>query len=266
MAEKITSIARQAGSILMKYHLQELDIKTKEHEFDFVTQADLESDKYIRAELEREFPSDNILSEEFDFSPDNYSGRVWMVDPLDGTKDFVNNGGGFSVMIGLCVNGVPVEGVVYAPARDLLYYAKKDMGAYVESNGERRDLRVSSVDDLKSSSVVTRFIQGEKRDLDRIVDSLDAKKEIPESSVGIKLGLIAEGKADLHVNTNYRCSKWDTCAPQVILEEAGGKITSFSGEPLDYKQESLKWENSFVASNSLLHENVVRHINSFLNK
>ncbi|MCK4996922.1 3'(2'),5'-bisphosphate nucleotidase CysQ [Candidatus Pacearchaeota archaeon] len=258
--KQIIDIAKSAGEIAMKYHGKELDIETKSHEHDFLTQVDIESDKYIREEIGKLFPEDEILSEESKDIPSDYSGRVWMIDPLDGTKDFVYKGRGFSVMIGLCVNGEPMLGVVYAPARETLYYAEEGTGAYVEKNKEKIDLKVSEISELKSSKIVTRIIHREKRDLDKLVDSIGVKSEMPESSVGIKLGLIAEGKADLHINTNYRCSKWDTCAPQIILEEAGGIVSDFSGNPLNYKQKSPKWENSFVASNHNLHKKIITHI------
>jgi len=260
MLENIVRIARDAGLILMKYYGKELNVQTKSHEYDFLTQADLESNEYIMKELRKMFPEDKILSEESEEVPSDYSGRVWMVDPLDGTKDFVHNGTGFSVMIGLCVDGEPILGVIYAPARNLLYYGEKGEGSYVEQRGKKSRLVVSEVSDVSSSVIVTRIVQGEKRDLDELVSSMGAEREISESSVGIKLGLIAEGKADSSINTNYRCSKWDTCAPQIILEEAGGIVTAFDGLLLDYKQDSLKWENSFVASNSILHKDIINHI------
>lgn len=265
MLDKIINIAKTAGSIIMKYHCQELEIKTKSHEHDFVTQADIEADKYIREELNKLFPKDKILSEEFDWKPKDYSGNVWMVDPLDGSKDFVHQGGGFSVMIGLCVDGIPYLGVVYAPARDLLYYAQKNNGAYLIKGNKKEKLKVSQINQIENSTMVTRIIHGEPRDLDRIVYSLKFKKEIKESSVGIKLGLITESKADLHINTNFRCSKWDTCAPQIILEEAGGHLTDLEGKSLNYKQKSIKWEKSFVASNNILHPEVIKKIQSFEN-
>lgn len=259
MLDKIIEIAKNAGTILMKYHCKELDVQIKSDEYDFLTQADLESNDYIMKELRTAFPEDKILSEESEDIPEDYSGRVWMVDPLDGTKDFVHKGTGFSVMIGLCVDGKPVLGVVYAPAKDLLYYGEKEKGSYVEHNGKKSRLNVSDVTDVAQSTTVTRIAQGEKRELDDMVSSLGAR-EIPESSIGIKMGLVAEGKADSLINTNYRCSKWDTCAPQIILEEAGGVVTSFGGLALDYMQDSLNWEDLFVASNSLLHEDILEHV------
>jgi len=116
---------------------------------------------------------------------------------------------------------------------------------------------VSLKDNINNSVLVTRFVNGEKRAEDAIEDLYSVKEKIPEGSVGTKIGLIASGKADFHIHTNSRASKWDTCAPQIILEEAGGKITDFYGNKLDYLIAENNWKNSFVASNSILHEKIL---------
>ena len=187
-----------------------------------------------------------------------------MIDPLDGTKDFKNNGEGFSVMIGLYDKGKPILGVVYAPAKDLLYYAEKNKGAYmIEKNGPTQKLQVRNMDNLTDSRMVTRFIQGESRPGDQLIDHFDVEEKIPESSIGIKLGLIARGNAEIHINTNFRAHKWDVCAPQIILEEAGGKLTDLDGREINYESETNKLLNSFVATNKLLHNKVVEKIQDF---
>jgi 3'(2'), 5'-bisphosphate nucleotidase len=260
MLSKIISIAKESGNILMEHYSQGVEVQTKTDAFDFLTVADLKSDEFIRGRLAEEFPDDKILSEENKDVPLDYSGRVWMVDPLDGTKDFVNRGTGFSVMIGLCENGVPVLGVVYAPAKEMLLYAEKGKGAYYEKRGRKKRLQVSDTPTLEESGMVTRIAYGEPRPLDEMLAKLNVACEIPEVSVGLKLGLIAQGTAEFNINTNFRAGKWDTCAPQIILEEAGGKITDFDGKPLDYKKSSPKWERSYVASNSRLHEKIIDFI------
>lgn len=184
-----------------------------------------------------------------------------MIDPLDGTKDFKNGGEGFSVMIGLYDGMQPILGAVYAPAKKLLYYAKKGDGAYmIEKNKPTKKIHVRNINTLDKSNMVTRFVQGEQRTEDKLYNLFKVKKRIPESSIGIKLGLIARGGADISINTNFRANKWDTCAPQIILEEAGGRITDFNGNKLNYKQKSNRWLNSFVATNKSLHNQVIKEI------
>ena len=260
---EVIEIAEKAGEIVMRYHEQGFNVETKQDEFDFVTQADIEADTYIRQQLQKLFPQDFILSEESDITPESFSKNVWMVDPLDGTKDFVNKGTGFSIMIGLCKNGVPMLGVVYAPAKKKMYYAEKGKGSYLKSDGKVTSLSVSSISNIKESRVVTRHAHGEIRDSDKMIFGINAKEYIPESSVGVKLGLISEGNAEIQIHTNTRGNKWDTCAPQVILEEAGGKLTNHKGESLDYMQESCVWGDSFVGTNGYLHDDVIKYIQSF---
>lgn len=260
----IVDIAKEAGKILLKYHKKKYKIKNKD-KYDFLTTADKESNEYIVKRLRKEFPKDFVLAEESKKNKINYSKRVWMVDPLDGTKNFINNGDGFSVMIGLCINGAPELGVVYAPIKKILYYAKKRKGAYGETRGKKFKLKVGNISNLKDTRLVVRDTSGEsnpeERPLDKVLDELVVRERIPSVSIGLKFGLIAEDKADVNVMTNLRGSKWDTCAPQVILEEAGGLVTDLSGNPLDYKQKSLRWENFFIgSSNQILHDKIIKAI------
>jgi len=265
MKEKIINIAVEAGNIVMKLRKIGFQTQTKSDAFDFVTSADIESEKYILKRLSEEFPNDSILSEEKGII-NNTSSRVWMVDPLDGTKNFKNRGIGFSIMIGLCQDGKPILGVVYAPAKDLLYFSQKGHGSYLRIKGKDHKLCVSTKKFMKEAIMVTRISSGERRAEDELEESFDVKEKIPESSVGIKLGLIASGKADFHVNTNFRANKWDTCAPQIILEEAGGKITDLKDHSLNYNQSETKWLNSFVASNKILHKPILKKIEEFYSR
>jgi len=272
MIKKIINIAKEASKIIMKYYSKDLRVSTKGKDpYNFVTKADIKSDNYIRQRLQEEFPGDYMLSEENKNIPPEYSGRVWIIDPLDGTKDFVNKGSGFSVMIGLCDNGKPILGVVYAPAKDLLYYAEKGKGAYMEKDGVLSQIHVNDITRLNQARMITRIAHGEARPLDKMINNFKVKEIIPESSIGLKLGMIASGDAEFHISSHFlilnKTSKWDTCAPQIILEEAGGIITDFKGNGLDYKQKSLLWENSFVASNSLaMHKEIIKGIKDYMKK
>jgi 3'(2'), 5'-bisphosphate nucleotidase len=257
--EEIIKIAKDAGKITLKYFRKGIKVKFKRDRFDPVTRADKESDAYIRLELKKLYPKDRILSEENLDVPSSYSGRVWIIDPLDGTKSFIEGKKDFSVMIGLCIDAVPVLGVVYAPAKDLLYYGEKGKGAFMIKNGIKKRIKVSKIGKIADSTLITRNISKERRELDSIVDNIKVKKRKKIGSIGLKLGLISNGEADLYIMTNPRSSKWDTCAPQAILEEAGGKMTHFSGDKLDYAQNSLQWDN-FIATNGKLHGGLVKTI------
>ena len=188
MIKKIINIAKEASKIIMKYYSKDLRVSTKGKDpYNFVTKADIKSDNYIRQRLQEEFPGDYMLSEENKNIPPEYSGRVWIIDPLDGTKDFVNKGSGFSVMIGLCDNGKPILGVVYAPAKDLLYYAEKGKGAYMEKDGVLSQIHVNDITRLNQARMITRIAHGEARPLDKMINNFKVKEIIPESSIGLKL-------------------------------------------------------------------------------
>lgn len=261
--EKIISIAIEAGKIVMTLRKEGFETRTKNDYFDFVTTADLKSEEYILKRLSEEFPNDSILSEEKGRLGKNPS-RIWMVDPLDGTKDFKNGGAGFSIMIGLCQNGHPVLGVVFAPAKNLLYFSQKGHGSFLRIDGRDYKLHVSSKKYLNDSIMVTSIPHGEKRSENKLEEFFVVKQKIPEGSLGIKLGLIASRKADFQMGSDFRTSKWDTCAPQIILEEAGGKITNTSGHPLDYNQPENNWEEAVVASNKVLHTSIIKKIKEFV--
>lgn len=261
--EKAIGIAEEAGEIVMEIRKKGFRVDTKKDSYDFVTSADIDSEKFIVSRLREEFPEYSILSEEKGNVEGEKKEGIWMVDPLDGTKDFKNKGSGFSVMIGLCLAGKPELGVVYAPAKKLLYYAQRGKGAYLRKDGKESALHVGSICFLENSRMVTRIAGGEKREDDKLADFLTTAEKIPESSVGIKLGLIAENRADFHISSNSRTSKWDTCAPQIILEEAGGKMTDIRGNPLDYLQADDLWGTPFVASNKVLHHKILAKIKEF---
>ncbi len=263
MLKTVTNIAREAGKILLKYHRKDLEIRFKRDEHDPVTQADIEADRFIRKRLQEEFPSLLILSEETTEIPLNYSSNVWMVDPLDGTNEFIQKKDGFSVNIGLCKNGIPALGVVYCPLRDELYYAEAGKGAYLQKKGQLQKLKVSKVNSIsKSMAVLIQSDAGDKS-LDQIVD-LKVRENASGDSAAMKIMGIAGGKIDFYVDTAYKASKWDTCAAQVILEEAGGKITDLFGNRLDYKDKKPILKNSFVASNKIIHAKIINEIKKYL--
>ena len=265
MQDKIIDIAREAGKIILEYyHQKNLNVRSKDKtRYDPVTDADINADEYIRRRLQEEFPSDGILSEETKTAPLDYSGRVWIVDPLDGTNEFAQKKDGFSVNIGLCENGVPVLGVVYCPLRDELYYAERGKGAYIENKGKHKRLKVSRINLFPKSAAVIKPSDKGDMPLDEIVN-LKVKERIERDSAAMKIIKIAAGKVEFYIDAVFRAGKWDTCAAQIILEEAGGKITDLSGQPIDYKDEQPILKNSFVASNGIIHQKVIAEIRKCL--
>ncbi len=256
LIDKISAIAIHAGDIILDIRKRGFNSKTKSNEFDFVTDADIAAEKYILERLEKEFPQDSILSEERGFIGKK-SSRVWFVDPLDGTKDFKHGGLGFSVIIGLCIDNKPELGVIYEPVTKRLYFGQKGQGAYLRAAGKDTQLFVSGQDSIHDSTMIVRIPHGEKREADKFELAFKVKKILALSSIGLKLSLVASGEADFSVITNSHTSKWDTCAPQVILEEAGGMITDFFGQPLDYSQKENSWSRLYIVSNGKLHKDAL---------
>jgi 3'(2'), 5'-bisphosphate nucleotidase len=161
---------------------------------------------------------------------------VWIVDPLDGTKEFLAQNGEFSVMIGLVEHGVPVLGVVYLPATGEVYSAERGNGAWVERGGERTRLLCEHGNGKPLRLVGSRSHHDVL--LQRMQEELEINDVRPSGSVGIKCALIAERERDLYIHPVPYLKEWDTCAPEVLLREAGGVVTDCLGAPLRYNKAS----------------------------
>ncbi|MBE7451656.1 MAG: 3'(2'),5'-bisphosphate nucleotidase CysQ [Kofleriaceae bacterium] len=224
--------------------------------------ADRAASELVVRGLRERFPDDVVVSEEVADDPEARlrARRVWYVDPIDGTKDFIRGEDGFSVMIGLCVAAAPTVGVVYQPSRDRLYWAAGGAGAWREDrdDGPRR-LAVSTVRDPAAIRMVSsRSHRGPAHD--EVKAALGIADELALGSVGLKLGLIAAGERDLYVNPWPRCKVWDTCAPEAILIAAGGMLTDTRGGALRYDELDVGRRRGLVASNGLVHAAVLARL------
>jgi 3'(2'),5'-bisphosphate nucleotidase len=242
----IEIIAKNAGKVLLTYRKKGFSVNRKSNPRDMVTEADIEADALIRESLTRHFRDDRILSEE-DASRPSMKGRVWVVDPLDGTDCFVDGGKGFAVIIGLCIDAVPILGTVYIPCLDEFYYGEKGKGAILKKEGEIIRLKVSKTDAIICSRALLH--PNEKETTHRIDIPT---KWLKRSSGAMDQMRVAKGEADFLININ-RAAKWDVCASQVIVEEAGGTITTLDNEPIDYASPRAKLPRSYFVSNTKLH-------------
>lgn len=224
--------ARAAGRAIMEhYGTAEAELKAGGSP---VTVADHAATAAIIDRIRAAFPNDAILCEETADSPARLGAtRLWVVDPLDGTKEFLAQNGEFSVMIGVVVDGEPVVGVVYLPATDRLYSAALGHGAWVEADGARHRLRARRQGDRLR--IVTSRSHADAT-VESMCGSLPVTDRRPSGSVGIKCALIAEGECDLYAHPVPYMGEWDTCAPEVLLREAGGSVTDCRGEPLRYNK------------------------------
>lgn len=242
-------LAEQAGEILKKHHGTSLSVDYKKDKFDPVTIADRESDDLLRGGISKEFPNDEILSEENPLQPSSYEDRVWMVDPLDNTKGYVAGRDTPGVMIGLLEKGKPKLGVVYLPFRNEWYYGVVGKGAFRVRDGSIQQLRVRSTTEISDSVLAGRnVLQGNAGPLDNAVAQLGFKDALPEGCFGAEIGMIAAGEADAAMQTSTKAGKWDTLAAQVILTEAGGVICDIDGNALDYTKQNSHWDRYVLAA------------------
>ena len=226
-----------------------------------VTNADHAANTLIVAKLRAAFPDDVVLSEEI---PDDGSrlgrARVWMVDPIDGTRDFILGDDGFAVMIGLCVDGRPKVGAVAQPATGKTYTGIAGVGAWLD----HRDTPSAAPQPLQTSSIARppgiRLVASKSHRtprVDAVRKALMIDDEINVGSVGLKIGLVAEADRDLYVYTGGRTKIWDTCGPEAILVGAGGRMSDMDGKPLTYAEPDLYNNRGIIASNGPLHDFVI---------
>lgn len=256
-------LAREAGEEILKRYDSPLKIERKIYEDSFsepVTDADRAANDLIVNALRAEFPHDGILAEEsIDDEMRLGKSRVWMIDPIDGTKGFIERDGDFAVQIGLTVDGESVLGVVFQPSHHILYYATKGNRTWIENNHAARRVTVSTHEDLRSMRLAISRSHRSPR-MSRVVEALNVKEEVPRGSVGVKVGLIASQECDLYVHLSPRTKQWDTCAPEIILREAGGKFTDLFGKPIQYNTPDTQNRNGIVATNGIVHERVIEKL------
>ena len=262
--EVATELARTAGMILLQHYHSPFLVEQKVNalrELEEVTAADREANELIVRRLAVEFPDDGILAEESaDTERRLEKDRVWMIDPMDGTKNFIRRDGDFAVQIGLAVNGESVAGVVYQPVRDVLYRAARETGSWIEAPG--KDATRMSVSGLVAPQEMVLASSRSHRSprMERVVSSFGFKDEVRRGSVGVKIGLITEQQADLYLHLSPSTKQWDTCAPEIILTEAGGRLTDLFGQTLRYNGVRIDNRNGIVATNGAAHEMVIENL------
>lgn len=248
-------LARVAGAEVVRMRRGELGVEMKDGD-EPVTVADRRASDIIVEGLAQSFPGDAIVTEERTPAAGAFAGkRLWLVDPIDGTKDYIRGGDGFSVMIGLVVDGRPAVGVVHQPTLDRTYFATPDGGAHVLHAGTTTRLMISDVGSAGEARLVA-SASSRTADIDRVKAQLGIDDEQNIGSVGVKLCLIAQGTRDLYVNPSAKTKAWDTAAPEAILLRAGGRLTDLFGTPIDYHGD-MRHKRGLVASNGRIHEEVV---------
>ncbi len=253
-------LARAAGAAILEQYKGPLHVQQKNLDDDIepVTQADHIANELIVTGLQREFPRDGILAEEsIDTARRLRKSRVWMVDPLDGTNGFIDGNGDFAVQIGLVEDGEVVVGVVYQPLPGVLYRAVRGEGTWIERpQMEPERAQTSDATDLPSMRLAASRSHRSSR-MNKVVQRFGFREEVQRGSVGIKVGLIIEQQSDVYIHLSPRTKQWDTCAPQLILTEAGGQMSDLFGSPLNYNVPDVQNRNGLVASNGASHDRII---------
>ncbi|MDY7116688.1 3'(2'),5'-bisphosphate nucleotidase CysQ [Halomonas sp. SSL-5] len=250
MLTKVERIALQAGDAIMAVYARDFSIEEKDDKSP-LTAADMAAHRVIMAGLRALPQGIPVLSEEDigSFAGADANGRYWLVDPLDGTKEFIKRNGEFTVNIALIENGRPVLGVVVAPALGVSYLAARGVAAFkVEwadgKTAERTPIRVAG----KPTDGATWRVMGSRShpspDLADWLETLGRHDMVPMGS-SLKLCLVAEGKADVYPRLGPTCL-WDTGAAHAVVEQAGGRVETLEGEALDYAAPSEKLNPYFV--------------------
>lgn len=250
--KRAAAIAREAGKILLEVYATKFSVEFKSAGGgDPVTEADKRANQLIVTQLREAFPDDGIVAEESQPDRDTFArSRIWYVDPLDGTKEFVAKNGEFSVMIGLVEAGRAQLGVVYQPSEDTLYSGARGEGAWLERAGQpRRELRVSSQHDPSQMGLIVSRSH-RPASTGELMQRLGIQRETVSGSVGLKVGHMIEQHADLYVHMSDKSSAWDACAPDAILAAAGGRFTDLAGDPIAYGREDTRMRRGLLACNS----------------
>lgn len=245
--------ANKAGEAILEIYKEDFDSNTKTDDSP-ITEADIKSNEIIKKILTK--TQHAILSEEEDDDLDRLSKEIiWIVDPLDGTSDFIDKTGEFTVMIALIKNKKPVLGVIGWPTENTLFVAQKESGAFRFSNGKWEKISVSKVADLtKCKAVGSRHHLSDKEKL--FIKKLGIN-DFTSIGSSLKVGKISSGEADAYITTTDKMKEWDSAASYCIVSEAGGKMTDISGNDLTYNNREVHHLNGIVVTNGLIHNKII---------
>lgn len=236
VVEPVVELARVAGDAILEVYATDFDVQAKDDNSP-LTQADMASNRKIVARLETLTPDIPIISEEFglpDFKIRGAWSRYWLIDPLDGTKEFVNRNGEFTVNIALIDNNRPVFGVVHVPVTGVTYVGCEGAGSEIRDADGTRKIQVAQESASPVRVVGSRSHRGAS--LDAYLERLGEVEMLPMGS-SLKFCRVAEGAADIYPRLGLT-SEWDTAAAQAVVEQAGGSVIELDGKPLSYNKKA----------------------------
>ena len=273
IAKIACSVAWGASDILSSYyHGQDDKLEVKNKKDGPVTQADLAANKHILENLQAKFSNEDFgfLSEEtFDVKKAEPVAKdwVWIIDPLDGTRDFIDKTGEYGFHIALAYQGRPVIGIVGIPEAGKLYYAVKGQGTFVQTKEDKKITPIE-VSERKTPEELYLIVSRSHRDerFQKLIDTLPFKGKKYMGGVGGKISTILEQESDVYISLSGKSAAkdWDFAAPELILTEAGGKFSYETGEPVFYNQGDVKKWGCIVATNGNCHDELCQKITETL--
>ncbi|MEQ9490779.1 MAG: 3'(2'),5'-bisphosphate nucleotidase CysQ [Alphaproteobacteria bacterium] len=245
--DSISTIALKAGEAIMAVYATDFEARTKDDDSP-VTDADLAAEEIITPALRALLPDVPVVAEEAaaaGHAPDVSGGRFWLVDPLDGTKEFLNRNGEFTVNIALIESGLPRLGVVYAPAIETMYAGSTDAGATrTVGDAAPQPISVRDIPDEGLTIVASRR-HGDPELLEAFLGGRPVR-ETRNAGSSLKFCLVAAGEADLYPRFG-RTMEWDTAAGHAVLAAAGGRVLTAENEPFTYAKNAIFENPHFVA-------------------
>lgn len=254
-------LAKKAGAILIDNYSNPTGIVTKS-DGTLVSDVDKTVATFIATELAKKFPQYAILDEENSLRhTEKQKTGIWIIDPLDGTRQYLAKGKDFGVLIGLVKNGKPVLGAAYRPLIDELVYAAEGHGAFIQTGNNVHKLMIKPgqplsilVSDSRQDAELTSLLEIVKP---AAIHRMHSAFKLVEVAKGMATGYMTSRINTMHV--------WDTCAPSAILAEAGGLITDLYGNPIDYSlKETTQCKRGIFASDKMLHASALKKIKPLL--
>ncbi|MCV0412596.1 3'(2'),5'-bisphosphate nucleotidase CysQ [Nitrosarchaeum sp.] len=243
----------EAGNSILEIYKNKYETFTKSDDSP-ITEADLKSNEIIKTILSK--TNHKILSEEDKDDQKRLSEEIiWIVDPLDGTSDFIDKTGEFTVMIALIKNKKPIIGVIGWPTEKTIFAAQKGCGAFKFSEGKWKEISVTKISDLsKCKAVGSRHHLSEKEKM--FIKKLGIK-DFTSIGSSLKVGKISSGEAEAYITMTDKMKEWDSAASYCLISEAGGKMTDMAGNDITYNNKIVNHKNGILVTNGIIHDQIV---------
>jgi myo-inositol-1(or 4)-monophosphatase len=250
---KVKEWTREAGQLIKKSFSKTLTIQTKSNQNDLVTEIDKNTELFFINKIRETYPHHKIVGEEgFGDKLTNEEGIIWIIDPIDGTMNFVHMQRDFAISIGIYENGVGQIGIIYDVIRDELYHTIKNKGVFMN------EIALKSLEEVNISEAIigmnATWVTENKRIDPSVLGPLvkDVRGTRSYGSAAIELASVAAGRLDAHIS--LRLAPWDFAAGKILVEELGGIVTDLRGKPL-----KLLEQNTIIVSKPGLHETIMKN-------